>query len=53
VTPGANPTYDRKLQRQRFKKIYNATSSLVRFENKYGFYYFEKRSSLGTTTLAL
>jgi hypothetical protein len=28
-----------------FYKIYNATSSLVRFENKYIFY-FEKRSNL-------
>jgi hypothetical protein len=27
-------------------KIYNATNSLVRFENKDVFFYFEKRSSL-------
>jgi hypothetical protein len=27
-------------------KIYNTTSSLVRFENKSIFFYFEKRSSL-------
>jgi hypothetical protein len=27
-------------------KIYNATSSLMRFDNKNVFFYFEKRSSL-------
>jgi hypothetical protein len=27
-------------------KIFNATNSLVRFENKKVFFYFEKRSSL-------
>jgi hypothetical protein len=32
---------------------YNATISLVRFENKNTFIYFEKRCSLGTTTLAV
>jgi hypothetical protein len=38
-------SYDRELQRQRCKS-YNATSSLVRFENKNIFFYFEKRSSI-------
>jgi hypothetical protein len=45
-TPGANPTsYNTSAV-----TIYNATSSLVRFENKNIFFHFEKRS---TTALAL
>jgi hypothetical protein len=39
--PGANPTYDRELQR-RLCKIYNSTISLVRFKNKNMFFYTEK-----------
>jgi hypothetical protein len=42
--PGANPTtvsYNASVV-----KIYNATSSLVRFGNKHILIYFEKRSSL-------
>jgi hypothetical protein len=31
---GANPTYDRELQRQRYKKIHNTASSLAHFKNK-------------------
>jgi hypothetical protein len=49
-SPGANPTtvsYNASVV-----KIYNATSSLVRFENKNIFFYFEK-TLLPTTTLAL
>jgi hypothetical protein len=34
-------------------KNYNATSSLVRFENKNIFFWNKKCSSLGTKTLAL
>jgi hypothetical protein len=34
-------------------KIYNATSSLGRFEITSIFCYFEERTSLGTTALAL
>jgi hypothetical protein len=41
--PGQNPTIVN----------YKATGSLVCFENKNIFFYFEKRSSLRTTTLAL
>jgi hypothetical protein len=41
--PGANPTI----------ASYNATGSLARFENKSFLFYFEKGSSLPTTTLAL
>jgi hypothetical protein len=33
--------------------FYNATGSLARLENKNILFYFEKRSSLGTTALAL
>jgi hypothetical protein len=33
--------------------FHNATDSLARFENKNILFYFEKRSSLPTTTLAL
>jgi hypothetical protein len=40
------------LQRQRCKKNYSATGSLVRFENKVIFFYFEKTLE-PTTTLAL
>jgi hypothetical protein len=39
-------SYDRGLQRQRCKKNYNATSILVRFENKYFLLTAKKRSSL-------
>jgi hypothetical protein len=49
--PGANPTilsYNASVE-----KIYNTTSSLVRFENKNIFLYFDKPSSLCDTTLAL
>jgi hypothetical protein len=45
-------SYDRELQRQRCKKNYSATGSLVRFENKVIFFYFEKTLE-PTTTLAL
>jgi hypothetical protein len=36
-----------------FVNFYSAAGSLARVENKNILYYFEKRSSLGTTTLAL
>jgi hypothetical protein len=42
-TIGPNPT----------TSIYNATGSLARFENKNSLFYFEKRSSLLHTPLAL
>jgi hypothetical protein len=40
-----NQSYDRELQRQRVN-FFSATSSLLRFENKNIFFYFEKRSIL-------
>jgi hypothetical protein len=49
--PGANPTiisYNASVV-----KIYETTSSLVRFETKNIFFHFEKRASLLHTTLAL
>jgi hypothetical protein len=49
--PGANPTianYNASVG-----NFYNATDSLARFENKTFFFYFEKRSILHSTTLAL
>jgi hypothetical protein len=61
-------SYDRELQRQRCKfynatavnvynasavNFYNAMGGLTRFENKNILFYFEKRSMLPTTTLAL
>jgi hypothetical protein len=39
-------SFDRELQQRHRLKNYNAASSLVRFENQYIFFYFEKRSSL-------
>jgi hypothetical protein len=48
---GANPTiasYNASVV-----NFCNTTDSLARFENKIIFFYFEKHSSLGTTTLAL
>jgi hypothetical protein len=51
VNSGANPTiasYNASVV-----KFYNATDSLECFENKIIFFYFEKRSSLLHTTLAL
>jgi hypothetical protein len=47
---GANPTIC--IYNASVVKIQNATSSLVHFENKNTFFYFEKRYSL-STTLAL
>jgi hypothetical protein len=47
---GANPTI--VSYNANAVKIYNAASSLVRFENKNIFYYFEKTLQ-PTTTLAL
>jgi hypothetical protein len=49
VRSGANPTI--ASYNTSAVKIYNATSSLVRFENKK--MYFEKRPCLHTTTLVL
>jgi hypothetical protein len=49
--PGADPTtanYNAGVV-----KIYNETSGLVRFKNKNSYFYFEKRSSICTTPLAL
>jgi hypothetical protein len=49
--PGANPTiagYSASVV-----NAYNSTGSLARFQNKKILFYFEKCSSLGTTTLAL
>jgi hypothetical protein len=49
-TPGAKPTiasYNTSVV-----NFYNATESLACFENKIILLNFEKRSSLGTTTLA-
>jgi hypothetical protein len=42
--PGANPTI--ASYNASAVKIYTTTSSLVRFENKNVFFYYEKRSSL-------
>jgi hypothetical protein len=44
---GANPTIC--IYNASVVKIQNATSSLVHFENKNTFFYFEKRYSLSTT----
>jgi hypothetical protein len=49
--PGPNPTTS--INNASVVNFYNATGSLARFENKNIFFYFEKRSSLHTTTLAL
>jgi hypothetical protein len=48
-------SYDRDLHIYNVSalKIYHAKSSLVRFENKNILIYFEKRSSILPTTLAL
>jgi hypothetical protein len=46
LDPGANPTtsgYNTSIE-----KIYNATGSLARFENRNIFFCFEKRCSLHT-----
>jgi hypothetical protein len=48
----ASKIHDRELQRQRCKK-YNAASSPVRSEGKNVFFYFEKRTSLYSTTPAM
>jgi hypothetical protein len=47
LRPGANPTIASVVI------FYNATGSQARFENKNILFYFEKRSGLHTTTLAL
>jgi hypothetical protein len=50
-TPGLNPTTS--IYNASVVNFYNATGSLARFENKNILFYFEKRSSLPTTTQAL
>jgi hypothetical protein len=51
MKPGANPTI--ASYNTGVVKNYNTLSSLVRFENKNVFFYYEKRFSLLCTTLAL
>jgi hypothetical protein len=51
LTPAANPpilSYSASGV-----DFYNTTGRLARFENKNILFYFQKRSSLGTTPLAL
>jgi hypothetical protein len=48
---GTNPTTS--IYNASVVNFYNATGSLARFENKNIFSYFEKRSSLPITALAL
>jgi hypothetical protein len=49
--PGHNPTTS--IYNASVVNFYNTTGSLARFENKSILFYFEKRSSLHTATLAL